>query len=469
VQVADVVGTFGARLRSCRTAAGLSQEDLAVRSGLSVRAISNLERDRVGRPRESTVALLAEALRLSDPERLRLLAARSRGRHLGTSVYDPPRHPAAQPRQLPRQAQHFVGREREVQSLDAALARSTAAPAMGVATSEVIAITGPAGVGKTALAVRWAHRVADRFPDGHFYVDLRGFASGPQVAPSDALAHILLALGVDATRLPEQPDQLACLFRTVSARQRMLILLDNVADADQVRPLLPANSGSLVVVTSRDRLAGLVAVDGAHALSLDVLDPQTARELIACLVGSERVAADPEGAARLAQRCGLLPLALRVAAAHIAHAPHLTLREHADRLNLLQGGEDSLATVRSALDATYGRLPPQTRRLFRLLGLAPDAEVTVAVAAALADETFAQATVHLERLRAVHLIEGTGPGRYRLTELLRHYAVERCGEDETRRARRRATHRLADWLDGRVPAPSEFPHPSIWRLSTARY
>ncbi len=465
--MADVVGSFGARLRSCRAAAGLSQEDLAVRSGLSVRAISNLERDRVARPRESTVALLADALRLNDGERLRLLAARSGGSQLETSTYEVARPPATRPRQLPRQAPHFVGREWELAALDAAVA-SPPARAGGVATSEIIAITGPAGVGKTALALRWAYRVADRFPDGHLYVDLRGFAAGPPVAPVDALTHILLALGADASRLPQQTDQLACLFRTMSATLRMLIVLDNIADADQVRPLLPPNPGSLVLATSRDRLAGLVAVDGAHALPLNVLDVQAAVGLIASLVGPEPVALDPDGAARLARRCGLLPLALRVAAARIAQAPHLSLREHAERLNLLQGAEDSLATVRSALDATYRHLPPPTRRLFRLLGLAPDVEVTVAMAAALADETFAQATAHLERLTAVHLMESTASGRYRLTELLRHYAVERCRTDETRRARRRATHRLADWLDGRVPAPSEFPHPSIWRLSTAR-
>jgi transcriptional regulator with XRE-family HTH domain len=439
--MADAETSFGALLRSCRVAVGLTQEDLAGQSGLSVRAISNLERGLVGRPRRSSVVRLAHALRLPSRDVQRLLAARS-----PTAGGAPPellrerdRAPraVARPRQLPRPAPHFVGRTRELAVLNAVAARVGHA-----VTCEMVVVTGPPGVGKSALALRWAHGVADRFPHGQLYIDLHGFSVGSPLSPAEALAQFLRALGVEAHRIPTGEAEAACLFRSVLAKRRVLLVLDNAASADQVRPLLPSGPGCLVVVTSRDRLAGLVARDGAHRLTVDGLGPAEATELLTQAIGAQRAAAEPQALAELGARCGYLPLALGVAAATIAHHPRLTLAEHAARLRPLPG-DDHRSELRIAFDVSYHRLDPLARRLFRRIGLAGPVEVTPSAAAALADVPVVRATALLDDLCAVHLIECVGAGRYRLPELLARYAAERAHADDSPQARRRAAQRLA--------------------------
>jgi transcriptional regulator with XRE-family HTH domain len=440
--MADGETSFGALLRSCRMAVGLTQEDLAGRSGLSVRAISNLERGLVARPRRSSVIRLAHGLRLPNRELQRLLEARVSATAI--AVPSPPRPrtrtpgAVARPRQLPRPAPYLVGREKELAALDEVLARVGSA-----VTSEIVAITGPAGVGKSALALQWAQKVADQFPHGQLYIDLHGFSVGPPVSSAEALAQFLRALGVEASRIPSEAAEAACLFRSVLAKRRVLLVLDNAASADQVRPLLPSGSACLVVVTSRDRLTGLVGLDGAHSLALDVLDPAAATEMLARAIGPARAAAEPQALAELSARCGYLPLALAVAAATVAHHPRLTLAEHAARFRPLQSG-DSGNDLRTALDVSYHRLPPDARRLFRRLGLVGSAEVTVAAAAALIDESVVRTMALLDELCAIHLIECVGVDRYRLPDLLSQYAIERAHVDDSPRARRRARQRLVE-------------------------
>ncbi len=190
----------------------------------------------------------------------------------------------------------------------------------------ISAIGGTAGVGKTALALRWAHQVADRFPDGQLYVNLRGFDPAlPPMSAAEAIRLVLDALGVPAERVPASLDAQAGLYRSVLAGKKMLIVADNAADAGQVRPLLPGSPGCLVIATSRSTLAGLVAVDGAIPLMLDVLTSAEAHDLLARIIGDARVAAEPEAAGRLIEVCGHLPLALAITAARAATRPRLPL------------------------------------------------------------------------------------------------------------------------------------------------
>lgn len=259
--------------------------------------------------------------------------------------------PAGRPpmRQLPPDMPQFVGRRAELERLDALSTGSTG----------LLVVAGAAGAGKTALAVRWAHQAEQRYPDGQFYLDMRGFDTRSRLSTAEALPQLLLALGVAVEMIPVAPDAQVGLYRSLLAGRRMLLVLDNVSSPDQVRPILPGGSGCLVLVTSRDRLGGLVALDGASRLTLDVLSPAEARHVLARTVGEDRLAAEPEAAAELAQLCGYLPLALRIIAARLADQPHRTLRAHAqelasaDRMAFLRIDEDIRSSVRGAFDLSY--------------------------------------------------------------------------------------------------------------------
>lgn len=231
------------------------------------------------------------------------------------------------PAQLPAETTAFSGRQAALAQLDSHLPdpEIRRSPAM-------VAIAGTAGVGKTALAVHWAHRVRDRFPDGQLYLDLRGWAAGAPLLPIDALAGFLPALGVPAAEVPDEVQQAAALYRSLLAGKRVLVVLDNARGPDQVRPLLPSGPGCMVVLTSRDQLSGLVARDGAVRLGLDALAPEEARILLARLLGAERVEAEPEAVAGLARLCGYLPLALRIAAANLADRQRTTVADYAAEL-----------------------------------------------------------------------------------------------------------------------------------------
>jgi DNA-binding SARP family transcriptional activator/tetratricopeptide (TPR) repeat protein len=364
------------------------------------------------------------------------------------------------PAQLPADVAAFTGRDAYLRRMDGLLAQDGAGMVVAV-------IAGTAGVGKTSLAVRWAYRLRHRFPDGQLHVNLRGHALAPPVAPIEALTGFVAALGVPADRIPSDTEQAAALYRSLLADRRTLVLLDNAHSAEQVRPLLPAGAGCLVVVTSRNRLGGLLARDGAHLVDLDVLTPGEAATLLARVLGTERTTAQPAAAAELAHLCGHLPLALRIAAANLASRPQHTIASYAaqlraDRLSTLQIDQADTA-VRAAFDLSYTALPAGTRDMFRLIGLVPGPDVTAEAAAALADLTTAQAAALLDQLADAHLIEETAPGRYSCHDLLRLYAVERLHhhpEPEWRPAR----HRLLTWYLDQVRAAGQRMYPHYVRL-----
>jgi DNA-binding SARP family transcriptional activator/tetratricopeptide (TPR) repeat protein len=334
---------------------------------------------------------------------------------------------AEPPRELPSAVPAFTGRHAELEALTGLGARAGKQASQAVVIS---AIGGTAGVGKTALAVYWAHRAAARFPDGQLYVNLRGYDPGQPLPATDALAGFLRSLGVPGPDIPPEADQRAARYRSLLADKRMLVVLDNAGSADQVRPLLPGTPGCTVVVTSRDALAGLVARDGATRLDLDALPQQDAVALLRTLIGA-RADAEPEAAAQLADQCARLPLALRVAAELAANRPAASLAglaaELADlgtRLDMLEAGGDRGTEVRTVFSWSYRHLDAEDARAFRLLGLHPGPDFEPYATAALTGATVPQARRELDTLARAHLIQAAGPGRYCLHDLLRAYARE---------------------------------------------
>jgi DNA-binding SARP family transcriptional activator/tetratricopeptide (TPR) repeat protein len=372
--------------------------------------------------------------------------------------------PTVAPAQLPLDAATFIGRRSELDVLDRMLAPPGHAEQ---ATARIAVITGTAGVGKTALAVRWAHDVRERFPDGQLFTDMRGYAAGTPKRSADALARFLRALGVPGERVSSDVDDAAAAFRSLLADRRVLIVLDNVADADQVRPLLPGGPGCAVVATSRQRLDGLVAHDGARHLSLSVLSSTEARVLLERALGSERVAAEPHAATQLAELCAYLPLALRVAAAALSGAPRRTIADYVatlrggDRLATLAIDGDPRSAVRSAFDLSYAELGATAREMFRLLGVAPGADVTTSAAAALAGCSPDAAESLLRRLVTAHLVDEVAPGRFALHDLLRLYAAEQATvEDDTEAA----LDRVITWYVHSARTAGRLVYPHIVRL-----
>ncbi len=456
----------GEWLRQQRAAAGLTQEDLAERSGVSVRAIADLERGRTRKPYPSSVRALAGALGLPPSAAADLVASYRAGWGHGavTPTVTPPVTPAGAagaaaaasgtpagitvPRQLPTPVPHFAGRSGELALLDRALPAAASNGAAAAAGVTICAISGTAGVGKTALALHWAHRVASRFPDGQLYANLRGFDPGGGPAdPADVLRGFLDALGVPPERRPADADGLAALCRSVLAGRRMLVLLDNAADGAQVRPLLPASPACLVIVTSRDDLAALAAREGARLLRLDVLSAPEASELLIARLGPERAAAEPSAVPELATLCARLPLALSVVVARAAAAPNLPLpalaaelTELAGRLDALDAG-DPAANVRTVLSLSYRHLPEPAARMFRLLGLHPGPDISAAAAASLTGAAPAAARAALRGLTRASLLTEVTPGRYAFHDLLRVYAAEQYNAADGIEA---ATRRLLD-------------------------
>ncbi|QKV92924.1 tetratricopeptide repeat protein [Streptomyces sp. NA02950] len=361
------------------------------------------------------------------------------------------------PAGLPHTVGGFRGREGELARLDTRLPHGTSdasGACGGPGAVTITAIIGTAGVGKTALAVHWAHRTRHRFPDGQLYVDLRGFDHDCEpLRPAEAIAQLLHGLGVPRERIPADQDRQAHHYRSLLDGRRMLIVLDNAVSAEQVRPLLPGSPTCQVLVTSRQRLSGLVARDGAHPLVLGSLAPEEARAVLAAAVGERRTAAEPAAAGRLTERCGALPLALRVAAAQLVCEPGRSIADLADeladgnRLGALELDDDPATAVRRAFTLSYRALADGPRRLFRLLGLAPGPEITAPAAAALLDSTVREAERLLRALDAAHLIESPRPGRHRPHDLLREYAAERAVEEIGAAERTAALERLlAFWL-----------------------
>ncbi|GAA2714843.1 hypothetical protein GCM10010429_35350 [Micromonospora olivasterospora] len=351
------------------------------------------------------------------------------------------------PRQLPAAVRHFAGRSAQLAALTALLAEPAGPPG----TVLISTIGGTAGVGKTALAVHWAHQVADRFPDGQLYVNLRGFdPEAPALSPAEAVAGFLEALAVPPGRIPAGLAAQAALYRSLLVDRRMLVVLDNARDADQVRPLLPSTPGCLVLVTSRNQLPGLVTAEGARPLLLDLLSPAEARELLSRRLGADRVAAEPAAVDRIVAAAAGLPLALAIVAARAATYPDFGLARLADELagawGSLDGfsGGEAATDVRAVLSWSYRGLDPAAADLFRLLGTHPGPGVSVPAAASLAALPVAEVRRPLADLARANLLAEHTPGRYALHDLLRAYAVEQAEATDSDERRRAALHRLLD-------------------------
>jgi len=361
----------------------------------------------------------------------------------------PPQAPAsvAPPRQLPAAVRHFTGRARELKVLSELL-EQTAQPGGTVVIS---AIGGMAGIGKTALAVYWAQRHADRFPDGQLYVNLRGFdPSGEPMEAATAVRRFLDALALPPGRIPENLDAQFDLYRSVLADKRVLVVLDNARDAEHVRPLLPGAAGCLVLVTSRNQLGGLVAVEGAVPLALGLLSVGEAHDLLARRLGAERVGREESAMRELIGWCARLPLALNIAAARAALRPERPLsalvddlRDARRRLDTLAIG-DSAADVRAVFSWSYSALSPDAARMFRLLGLHTGPDLGVPAAASLAAVDRDRARLLLGELTAAYLLAELTPGRYSLHDLLRAYAADQTLARDTADDRHLALHRILD-------------------------
>jgi tetratricopeptide (TPR) repeat protein/transcriptional regulator with XRE-family HTH domain len=433
---------FGDVVRQHRRRLGLSQQDLAEQSGVTVRGLRKIESGRITTPRPVTVRLLADAFGLTGAERDQFLSA----------AHPPPAAPSrpasTAPAQLPTDVAGFAGRTQALSQLDALLDAPAGQPTAVVIT----AVSGTAGVGKTSLAVHWAHRVRDRFPDGQLYINLRGFdPSGAVMAAAEATRRFLDALQVPPQRIPADPSAQTDLYRTLLADRRMLVVLDNARDPDQVRPLLPGASGCFVLVTSRNWLTGLVAAEGAYPLLLDLVTPDEASDLLTRRLGRARVTAEPHAVDEIITRCARLPLALAIAAANAATHPHLPLtaladqlRHRRDRLDALSTGDTPTADVRAVFSWSYRALSDDAARLFRLLGLLPGPDISVAAVASLVALPIERARSLVNELANAHLTVEHIPGRYTVHDLLRAYAADLAHTVDSDPQRHDATNRMLD-------------------------
>ena len=372
------------------------------------------------------------------------------------------------PAMLPPTVADFTGRDEALTALDALLERPDRPMAVVIS-----AISGTAGVGKTALAVRWAHRVRERFPDGQLYVNLDGYAMGPPLRPDQVLAQFLRALGVPPDRVPVEPAEAGGMYRTLLANQRVLVVLDNASDADQVRPLLPAGAGCFVLVTSRQRLDGLIAVDAARRISLDVLSIGEALALLGRIIGEDRITAEPQAALDLVRADACLPLALRISAAQLIIEPGRSIEHYLTELRergVLAGlaiADDERRAVRAAFDLSYGALKSDVRQAFRLIGLAPGPTITPAALAAMAECTVAQAGSLLDQLAAAHLVGEVSAGRFGFHDLLREYAKDTCVRTDPAEVREAALAGLFDHYLWTSLAAVEKLFPSNARVLTS--
>ncbi|MFF0153449.1 ATP-binding protein [Micromonospora sp. NPDC005203] len=355
-----------------------------------------------------------------------------------------PVHPPA--RQLPGEAFGFVNRIDELGSLNRFLLDEAVRATLFV-------ISGTAGVGKTALALRWAHAVRQRFPDGQLYANLRGYDPGQPSGPEQVLDRFLRALGVPASAVPPDLEDRAALYRSRLADRRVLVLLDNAASVRQVRPLLPGTNSCLVIVTSRSMLSGLVSRDGGRRLTLRVLSEGDAVALLRDVIAPYRAGDDPHELAELARLCARLPLALRIAAERAASRPFMPLaelirdlRDESALWDALSADEgDDADAVRSVFAWSYRALNTSAARLFRLLGLQPGPDLSAPAAAALADLPEGQIRQPLDALVHAHLLEQNAPGRYQLHDLLRAYAADQARHLESEESRREAVSRVLRW------------------------
>ena len=350
------------------------------------------------------------------------------------------------PRQLPAVAPHFVGRRQELRTLDRLAAAADRVPAIVIS-----AIGGTAGIGKTMTALHWANRAAGRFPDGQLYVNLRGFdPTGSVMAPAEAVRGFLDAFAIPPERIPADLDAQAALYRSLVAGRRLLVVLDNARDADQVRPLLPGSPGCLVLVTSRDQLMGLITTEGAHPVTLGLLTDAEAEELLARRLGPGRVAAEPLPVGEILAACAGLPLALAIVAARAAVYPDFALAALARQLREAAGGLEAFAgpdpatDVRTVFSWSYRTLSAEAARLFRLLGSHPGPDIAPPAAASLAGAPMHQVVPLLAELARANLVGEHAPNRFGLHDLLRAYAAELSHAVDSDDEADAALHRLLD-------------------------
>ncbi|MFC8710829.1 tetratricopeptide repeat protein [Streptomyces sp. NPDC057197] len=439
--------TFGGLLREARQRSLFTLESLAEASGVSVRAISDMERGK-SLPRQATLGELLDALRLEEDERRRLVrAATRRSRQV--------------PRQLPPDLSVFRGREEAL-----AAVRGFTSHMAGRGGHVVIsAIGGMAGVGKTTLAVHWAHEAAERFPDGQLYVNLRGFdADGQPLDPGEALGGFLRALEVPGEDIPSGCEERSTLFRERTAALRLIVVLDNARDADQVRPLLPGSAGCLTIITSRNRLPGLAATEGASLVSLDVWSREEAVTALAARIGEERCAAEPAAAAELVELCGCLPLAVAVVGAQLSTVPGMPLRVGVRELRETRPRLDALAVddgrvdVRAVFSWSYRALGAETARFFRYLCVHPGPAVSAEAAASLAGVGTGQGLRCLRELTAASLLTRDTDGCYVVHDLVRDYGTELFEREKDDRLG--AETRLLDYLRHNAHGANRF----VWRF-----
>ncbi len=458
--------TFADLLRRLRTEARLTQEELAEAASLSPRSVSDLERGINRTARKESAQLLADALQLSGDVRVVFVAA-ARGRAPAAEVLAArqaaagPALTAAATRSLPRDIGGFTGREPELARLLGTLASTADGQVVGIH-----AIDGMAGIGKTTFAVHAAHRLAGRFPDGQFFLPLHGHTAGQRpVDPADALASLLLTAGVPAQHVPPDLEARAGRWRDHVAGKKILLVLDDAAGHEQVRPLLPGTAGSLVLVTSRRRLT---ALDDAAVISLDTLSPDEAAALLAQLADRPELA-DPAGpAGEITRLCGYLPLAVGMLARQLRHHP---ARIGAELAAGLAAARNRLAVMRTenlsvaaAFDLSYQELTGAQQRLFGRLGLVPGTDIDAYAAAALDDTSVASARGQLDELYDHHLITEPAPDRYLLHDLLRVYARALAAEDTA--DSRGAVARLVNYYAHVAAAASQ--HIATWTTAGGR-
>ncbi|MFC8342256.1 ATP-binding protein [Streptomyces sp. NPDC057280] len=447
---------FRQRLRHLRTRAGLSQEALSEAAGVSVRALADMERGRTLGPQRRTVQALAQALELDDDEAADLEKSAALGRPRPRAAAAP-----AGPNTLalPRDIRDFTARGpalARLLELAATLDEGEEGgdePAQPTAVSPVSVITGQPGLGKTAFAVHAAHRLAPRFPDGQFALDLRGMDAEP-TPPRDALARLLTASGITDAAIPNGLDERAALWRSLLGERRVLLLLDNAVDEDQVLPLLPGSGPSLTLVTSRNSLAGL---DSVHRTDLALLRREEAVELLTRILGPERVLAEAQAARDLADLCGHLPLAVRIAGQRLLSRPHERLTKLVTRLaaegRRLDGLQAGSLQVRAAFALSYRQLPPVTQTFLRRAALAAGPDFSPETGALLAGLSFDTAVDCAEELTDAGLLQSDAVAeRYRFHDLLRLYALEQAESEDGPDIRDAALDRTARWMLQRATA-----------------